>query len=481
MNRTLRVLSEPLLEFGNGGREVDIRLGLMRHGPLEPERASSVRLGLIGSGETNDGFAKFVERCRAGIDPKTSRQPNLFLPFPGLGNDNPFRCAFQVDSMAVKSIPRTDLGKIISLANTNEAIEAAVELYATLAQDIAEAPAPPNVIVCTLPIQLIERVVNERVPNEDDDDDDERDEILNFRDLLKAKTIHLKIPLQLVWPTTWDDSIKIARKLSKLSGRKVQDPATRAWNLFNALYYKAGYVPWRLPREPSALATSFIGISFYKDPSNQNLETSTAQMFDERGQGLILRGGRAKTDKNDRNPYLARTDAYELMRRALMAYRGHHQHWPARVIVYKTSRFRDDEVSGFDAALEESNVPNSDFIWVYENTPFRLLRDGGYPPLRGTLLEMERGAVLYTRGSVPYFRTYPGLYIPRPLELRPFTGDSSLGDIANETLALTKMNWNTTQFDGSLPITLRAAREVSKVLRYVSSGTAEAISYRQYI
>jgi hypothetical protein len=58
-------------------------------------------------------------------------------------------------------------------------------------------------------------------------------------------------------------------------------------------------VPWRLPRDPSALATSFIGISFYKDPLNKNLETSTAQMFDERGQGLILRGGRARTGKSD--------------------------------------------------------------------------------------------------------------------------------------------------------------------------------------
>jgi hypothetical protein len=36
------LLHEPLLEFG---REIDIRLGLMRHGPLEPERASRVRLG----------------------------------------------------------------------------------------------------------------------------------------------------------------------------------------------------------------------------------------------------------------------------------------------------------------------------------------------------------------------------------------------------------------------------------------------------
>jgi hypothetical protein len=29
-------------EFGGNGREIDIRLGLMRHGPLEPDRASRV-------------------------------------------------------------------------------------------------------------------------------------------------------------------------------------------------------------------------------------------------------------------------------------------------------------------------------------------------------------------------------------------------------------------------------------------------------
>ncbi|MBP1151795.1 hypothetical protein JOD69_003651 [Methylocaldum sp. RMAD-M] len=45
-------IEEPLLEFGNNGREIDIRLGLMRHGPLEPERATRVRLGIIGTAET---------------------------------------------------------------------------------------------------------------------------------------------------------------------------------------------------------------------------------------------------------------------------------------------------------------------------------------------------------------------------------------------------------------------------------------------
>jgi hypothetical protein len=44
-------------------------------------------------------------------------------------------------------------------------------------------------------------------------------------------------------------------------------------------------------------------------------------MFDERGQGLIIRGARAQTDKNDRRVFLARTDAYTLLRRSLEAYR----------------------------------------------------------------------------------------------------------------------------------------------------------------
>jgi len=82
------ILDEPLLEFGGNGREIDIRLGLMRHGPLEPERAATVRLGIIGTAETTEGFARFLDRCKVGLDAKESRQPNLFLPFPGLGNDH---------------------------------------------------------------------------------------------------------------------------------------------------------------------------------------------------------------------------------------------------------------------------------------------------------------------------------------------------------------------------------------------------------
>ena len=480
------VLDEPPLEFGGGGREIDIRYGLMRHGPLEPDRAQRVRLGVIGTSETIEGFSRFLERCQVGIDAKPSRQPNLFLPFPGLANKNPFRCDFEIDPRARKPIPRSDITRIVGINSRATAIEEAITLFAAQAQAIAEAPAPPDVIVCALPFDLITRVVSDAGLNRADDTDVERttddSTALDFRDLLKARTIHLKRPLQLIWPTTWEDGGRIVRQLVKLANKPVQDPATRAWNLFGGLYYKAGNIPWRLPRDPAQFDTSYVGISFYRDLSGQRLLTSTAQMFDERGQGLILRGGQARTDKQDRRPYLSRIDAYDLLKRSLNAYGAHHFHAPARVIVYKTSPFRPEEVEGFEEALAEAHVRLSDMVWVSEDSEFRLYRDGAYPPLRGTCLELEKGALLYCRGSIPYYRTYPGLYIPKPLLLRPYAGgESTLDELSRETLALSKMNWNSTQFDGSSPITLRASRVVGRVLRHVSAGALEAAEYRHYI
>ena len=193
-------------------------------------------------------------------------------------------------------------------------------------------------------------------------------------------------------------------------------------------------------------------LGYTRDLSGQRLLTSTAQMFDERGKGLIVRGGRARIDKGDRHPYLDRADAYDLVRRSLKAFFNHHYHYPARIVVFKTSRFEGGEVDGIGEALREANIAHSDLVWISENSPITLHREGSYPPFRGTLVGLGGNAVLFTRGSVPYYRTYPGLRVPNPLMLRPHRHDTPLTDIARDVLALSKMNWNTTQFDGALPI-----------------------------
>ena len=469
-----------MLEFGEQGQHIDPRLGLAQFGPLQPMSGDRVSIGLIGTAETSEGFEQWMDRLKSEIPGKSDKQPNLFPQFPGLGNDNPFRCRFEVNPAVRRVLPMRDIKDIVAIRKHSEAVKEAAELFKDQAEAMFEGSERPDVIVAALPFELIMRVVND-VSVQTDDDTDERDEgPIDFRDLLKAQTLHLQRPTQLVWPTLWDDDARIPRKL-KQTNRRVQDPATRAWNLLNALFYKAGRTPWRLPRSDDQLKTSYVGIGFYRDLSGQRLLTSTAQMFDERGKGLIVRGGRARIDKGDRHPYLDRADAYDLVRRSLKAFFNHHFHYPARLVVFKTSRFEDSEVDGIGEALREANIAHSDLVWISENSPITLHREGAYPPLRGTLVPLVGNAVLFTRGSVPYYRTYPGLRVPNPLMLRPHQHDTPLTDIARDVLALSKMNWNTTQFDGGLPIPIRAARQVGRVLKHVPIGQHESSEYTKYM
>lgn len=474
------LLDEPELEFGDGGKCIDPRLGLVRHGPLQPFPGEKISIGVVGTAETVEGFERWIDRLKSAIPGASERQPNLFPPFPGLGNDNPFRCPFEVSRSARRVIPIRDIGRIVSIAKHTDAVEAAATLFLEEATAMLEASDKPNVIVTALPFDLVMRVVNDVVVDGEDEAAEQNHAPVDFRDLLKAKALHLQKPSQLAWPTLWDDNARIPTKLRN-THRRVQDPAVRAWNFLNALFYKAGRAPWRLPRPESQLKTSFIGIGFYRDRSGQRLLTSTAQMFDERGRGLILRGGRACTDKGDLHPYLDRTDAYDLIRRSIKAYQGQHHHPPARVIIMKTSRFQPKEAEGIDQALSEVNISYRDLVWVTESAPITLFREGDYPPLRGQLIGVGRDALLFTRGSVPYYRTYPGLRIPRPLFIRPYSLDTPIVDVARDVLALTKMNWNSTQFDGALPITIRAARQVGRVLKYVPFGQKEATEYPYYM
>lgn len=465
-----------MLEFGDGGRHIDPRMGLVDYGPLQPMPGDRVRIGVIGTADTADGLAQFIERCTSGIAGKKSVLANLYPPFPGIGNRNPFRCTFEVDPGARRIIPKHDIERLISIGKQSEAVQASVDLFAEHAGSMLEGSARPDVIVAALPVNLIQKLVNAKSTAEDDSEDDVD---LNFRDLFKARTIMLSAPSQIVWPTLWDDQAKIPRKL-KETLRQVQDPATRAWNLLNALFYKAGKVPWRLPKSEGEYTASYLGIGFYKDLSGQRLLTSTAQMFDERGRGLILRGARARTDKGDRHPYLDRNDAYDLVLRSIKAYRAHHGHAPARLVILKTSQFDVGEAEGIGCAADELQIERRDLIWVSENPHATLVREGNYPPLRGSFIQLGNDALLFTRGSVPYYRTYPGLRVPRPLLLRPYSCDTPISELASEVLALTKMNWNTTQFDQASPIPIRAARQVGRVLKYVSYGQVEQSDYRFY-
>ena len=264
--------------------------------------------------------------------------------------------------------------------------------------------------------------------------------------------------------------------------RRIQDDATRAWNLHTALYYKARGRPWRIPRDLKELTTCFVGVSFYYDLDRATVLTSMAQVFDERGDGVVVRGGPVELSKDDRTPHLSGEDAEALLLDALQSYRETHETLPARVVLHKTSSFDEAELAGFRSAATSERVSRLDAVSVSDRDDTRLLRYGSYPPLRGTWLALDaRQHLLYTRGSVDFYATYPGLYIPQPLLFRCDDVEVTPTQIARELLALSKLNWNQTQFDGSEPITVVAARSVGDILKYVGEGERIAPRYSFYM
>jgi hypothetical protein len=479
-----KIFDEPHLEFGDKHHHPDPRLGLFEAGPLQTPLGDVVKIAVVGSAKTIEDAQKFLAAATAGFAGKSDKHPNLHPDFPGLGNANPFRCKFEILEGATSAIPQARVDKIRKEPHHGKAVEMAVDEIVQQLQVIDESSNRPDVAIIALPVGLIERVWNAKVDAKGttEKDDSGGSDAPNFRGMLKAKAMHLSFPIQIIWEDVLDETTVIPRKIKESSARKIQDQAGRSWNLLTTLYYKGtGRIPWRRMPQDGEFTACYIGISFYREVGGQQLFTSAAQMFDERGRGFILKGKRAHTESRGRHPYMTQVDARELIAEVLAAYKMHHKNYPARVIVLKTSRFRDEEADGILEALDTVGSELRDLVWVQESYSVKVLRDGNYPVMRGTFVELDGKGLLYTNGSIPYYGTYPGMYDPRPLLLCPHkSSDSSIAQIAKEVLSLTKINWNSTQMNQKLPIPIRAARTVGEILKYVNDDKVSS-DYRKYI
>lgn len=470
------VFPEPKLEFGYGQKHPDVRFGLLNYGPLDREEEMApreVRVGIVGTQATVERFQRYLDEIGRGIEAKESRQPNLFPRFPGFGGDDGLPAPLVTGEPLIRLVSPSAVEHLAKKNLPHQVlIQRAVELFAEEIREWSERDKA-GVIVCVTPVELL-RATDGSQPGP-------KETRYDFHDLLKAKAMQSGKTTQLVLPSTYDPDSTYRRSRNLQLPKRLQDPATRAWNLYTALYYKAGGVPWRIVRRAADYSTCYIGVSFYRTLDRDEIHSSMAQLFNERGEGVIVRGAAGEVSKEDLQPHLARVDALELMFRAITAYRREHHHAPARVVVHKSSRFLDEEREGFIKALAQERIEHYEFVWV-RSSDTRLFRAGRYPPLRGTMLTLDPMThLLYTRGSVEFYLTYPGMYVPHPVEFRCLSPESPPARIAEEMLALTKMNWNNTQFDGGLPITMVASRKVGHVLKYVPAGGRIESRYSYYM
>src|SRR3989449_5446941 len=127
-------------------------------------------------------------------------------------------------------------------------------------------------------------------------------------------------------------------------------------------------------RDPSQYTTCFVGVSFYRSLDRSALLTSMAQVFDERGDGMVIKGGPITLSKEDRTPHLDAQGADTLLREALAAYREVHDTMPARLVIHKTSSFNAPELDGFSAAASARQISQTDFVSVTRDVTLRLFR-----------------------------------------------------------------------------------------------------------
>lgn len=499
MDVRIECLREPDLEFGHAGLSPEPKRGLREHGPFDQQESPElIRLGLVGPAQEIEALRVWLPRLNGML---VSREGNSrrFRDYPGAARALSAR--FEIAPQFVRALDETRWQAALATRSASAQFDALLELYEGRITSLFGDKRPDCVLVCFPELVATLRVANpkltekernalERLQQEEeraqmslfDATPEERqlaaelrpqaDELLfrSFYRALKARSMSYKnaIPIQVV------------RRHTYIESEATQSEATRAWNLATSLYYKSGRIPWR----PTGLVrnTCFIGVSFHhlKRRGGDLMYASVAQAFANDLEPFALKGASVPPDqRRDHEPYLTQEQSRELVARILEAYELQVGLPPSRLVIHKTSRYQPEEEAGFREAAAQ-RVSACDLLWLRE-TSLRLLRKGMQEPWRGTLCTVgAQEHYLFTTGYVPYWDEYPGPHVPAPLQIGS-AGETDIRARAREILALSKMNWNSSEGIARHPITLSFARKVGSVMTEMGDDPEPNPSYRFYM
>jgi hypothetical protein len=452
-------IAEPELFFGESHTDVNPKIGLTMWGARSKgttRHPSAIRVGLIGPADAVTNVERYLNESALGVDGDDDNQP-----FAGLSDVYGTSLVTGVD--LTEKITRHELADLERTTPARNRFEKLVGLIDSKLELLA-GDHPPAVVMIVFDDDLYAscRAVDYR-----------ENRVFYHRDLrraIKAVAMRHRLPTQLFRDST---TRLVPTK------RSLDHPAEVAWNLWNGLFFKAGGLPW----SPSGLqpGSCYIGISFYRPLGEKStLVSSVVQAFDDQGDGLVLRGHdfRWDEDARGRSPHLPDDAAHALIEMVLERYASERKQTPRRVVVHKSSWYEPEELQGFQSAL--AGVPEFDLLALRATSDWRLLRFGKYPPLRGTVLSAGEQSMLYTNGWVPELG-YDHGHVPSPLEITDHRGDTSRMELLREVLVLTKMNWNSTAFCESNPITLRFSRQVGEILQEVPRDEVPRPQYAYYM
>jgi hypothetical protein len=310
-------------------------------------------------------------------------------------------------------------------------------------------------------------------------------------DELKALGAHFGIPTQVIN----DRAITFGLK-SSLS-----------WRLSIALYAKAGGTPWKLARVAGVPEdTAYIGLAYAirRASEEAHFVTCCSQVFDIEGGGMqfvAFQANDAIADEYEarRNPFLSRADMRAVLTRSLRLYQeGHAGRMPRRLVIHKTTSFKDEELAGVRDAtvsipevecLEVSAKSAWRGVWMVRSdkgSPSPVKADG-FPVPRGALqMHSSSSALLWVAGNAPtaaggmdYFQG--GKSIPKPVLIRRHAGSGPFDLLASEALALTKMDWNNDALYDPVPVTITYSQRLARTISNVPTLPGNTYPYRLFM
>ncbi|MDA0558319.1 argonaute/piwi family protein [Burkholderia pseudomallei] len=488
MTTKLEFFAEPRLRFGYGQHHESPKDGLFLFGPYETAPMQTLRIGAIGSSDGLARLRRWLDSVRSVIPAKDDPSPQHRI-FPGFGAvfgaDLPARPVAEID------VSESELRHALFDTDRHQGMFAAVDVFAKeIVRYRRESESPVDMWFVVLPEYVymygrpqstipktdriaVERFVDKKLASslastpslfeEDNASAIPYQYELNFHNQLKARLLeHGDIVIQILRETTIAPNDFLRRDGRPMRG--TQDPATLAWNLSVTTYYKFGKRPWRL--EHIREGVCYIGLVFKRlaESSDTQLACCGAQMFLSSGDGVVFRGAigpwRSPATKEF---HLSRTAARDLVLMVVDAYKRSHEKAPNEVLIHGLTHFNDEEWAGFQEALPQGTSLVG--VRIRESGEFKLYRPGSRPVLRGTaLLQTSRSGFLWTRGYIPFLKTYMGRESPIALKIDILRGDADLRQVMEDVMGLTKLNFNSCTYADGLPVTLRFANMVGEIL-----------------
>ncbi len=498
----LTYVPEPHLRFGHGQSSDDPRSGLFLYGPLsDNQKPKHMRIGVVGTPEGIAAYRAWVRRINCFI-PAAREEALHQVGFPGF--EAAFQTEWSTEPVAIIAISPADIARAIRLADRHVAMYEAVSLYVEPIRqrlrsddtiiDLWFIVVPEPVYTFGRPLSKVptnerialERRINARIakrlrtePSLFEEDMIEAKVYaydLDFHDQLKARLLECQAVTQIVRET----SLQLVDDQNG-NARQMQDPATVAWNLTTAAFFKAGGRPWKLHELRERVC--YIGIVFKIDQSDSSGRSACcgAQMFLDSGDGLVFKGAVGKWHSlQTKEFHLSEEKAFELLKSVIDEYERLHQFRPEELFIHSKTRFNEAEWHGFVRAADGSTRIVG--VKINRNFDLKAFRPGTTPVLRGTALKVDdRRAYLWTAGYIPRLRTYSGREVPNPLLIEVYRGQADIDQVLKDVMGLTKVNFNACIYSDGLPVTLRFADAVGDILTAGPQLSLPPLPFRHYI